>query len=412
MSNETTQALNTATRGHHPDSPSSLQASEACPAFQNEQRESQASLDGTLQHKATETRDLSILEGNEEFESAVTKAIAYEDAVIAQFNLERIPHTVLREVQLVVGSLEPAIDEQGGIHKGITSGFPDTVVLGETRAAIVDFKFGRVPVTPAKDNVQGITYALGLFEESSKLNEVEVHFFAPHQNWSAEDQRKKYVYKFLRSDVPALELRVRTIIARKHVASEQVARNDWSSARPAHNNCLWCSRKGSCHKVAALIIQANEKYHDLEVPAEIKEYRLSRPDQVAAAYRFANQLESICKAVKQRCTDAAITEDMKPDGFIVVKMAKREVKSVKSVLEIAERHGLPVDTALELLTVPITEMEKAIKATAAKGLGAAKVRAFAAELAENGATVLGKPFYFLRESKCPAEKSDGILTIS
>lgn len=385
-------SLPTATRAHHPDSPSSIGPSNACAGFQNEQRETEAAAKGTLQHTATEKRDLSILDGDEVLEVAVTKAIAYEDAVISRFRLSG-PCEIRREVQLSVG------DDLVGAFRGITSGFVDTLIVGRTAGAIIDFKFGVVPVEASKDNLQGIAYTLGAFQAYPELNTIEVNFYAPNVPLSVEEQEKKYVHVFHRREIPALELRIRTVIARKHKAAEEIARGDWSRCTPKHDLCLWCSRRADCPKVNAIIVSAVSKYNDLAVPEELKEYRLDTPERVASAYKFASALEGICAAVKKRCTDAAVTENMIPDGYTVVRNVRREVVNPRKFLEVAIDCGLPEEDAVNLINIPITSFEKALKEKAGKGKGAPAVRVFAEKLAESGATAEGKPYYFLREQR-------------
>lgn len=399
-------SLDTAQRSHHPHSPSSLQASEACPCFVNEQRTSAAAEEGTLCHKAVETRDLTVLDGDEELELAAQKAIDYEDELLSKLRLSGTRFEVVREVYLSVG------DESFGGFKGITGGFPDTLLVAEKSAILIDHKFGRVPVTPTKDNLQGIAYSLGVFEKYPGVESVEVHFFAPRQGWTLDEQRKKYVHTFHRRDKDALELRVRTVVARKIVAQAAVARGDWSAARAKHDMCLWCSRKADCPAVAQIVAATVSKYHDLVVPEEVKEYRLDTPDKVAQAYRFANQLQTICEAVKKRCIDAAVQDGLLPEGFSVIKSSRREVVNPRRFLELAIDAGLTEEEAVNLINIPLTTFENAIKAKAPKGKGAPAVRAFAAALAENGATQQGKEFYFLREQKSPADKSDGVISIS
>lgn len=386
--------LDTATRAHHPDSPSSLGSSAACPGFENEQRESEAAEKGVLQHKATETRDLTLLDGDEEMEHAVQSAIEYEDAVLAPFRLAGEQPQILKEVRLIVGDDE------------VTAGFVDLLVVGRRRAAIVDHKFGAVPVTPTKENLQGISYTLGVFRMFPEIEEVEVHFFAPYQRWSAEDQRKKYVHTFFRRESADLELRVRAVIARKHLAYQKIKDGDWSLVSPKTDLCLWCKRKAECPRVQALIASAVSKHEDLVLPEETKEYRLDTPQRVADAYRFANQLQTICESVKKRCVDAALTEGLLPEGFNLIKSARREVTDPRKFLETAIDCGLSEPEAVALINIPITSFEKAIKEKAPKGKGAPAVRLFAEKLAESGATAEGKPFYFLRQARSPADLSD------
>ena len=393
------QKLDTQTRAHHPDSPSSLQSSEACPCFDNLQRESQASIDGVLQHKAVETRDVALVSGDMDMENAVAKAIAYEDATINQFKLDGRPFRVVREILLSVG--DPVL----------TEGFPDTVVVGEKHAAIIDYKFGKVPVTWTKDNLQGIAYKEGLLQLEPSVQTVDVHFFAPHQRWSEEHQAKHYVYRFKREESAAHLLRISVVIARKHEAHRRIAlrtpefpEGDWGMAKPKHDLCIYCKHQGACPKVGALVIQTNEKYHDLTVPEEVKEYRLSRPEQVAAAYRFANQMAPILEAIKKRCVDAAVTEGLLPDNFTIIKSQHRKIKNVQAFVNVAVEQGVPAEEAVEMLSVSFKPFEDWMKAHAPKGSGAAKLREFNAALEESGITEKGTPFYFLREIKTPAEK--------
>lgn len=419
------EGFDTATRGHHPDSPSSLQASDACASFVNEQRESQASKDGVLQHKATELRDLSILGGDEDMEAAVQRAIDYEEAVIDTFKLARRPYQIVREKYLSVGTdvvrvVQPAkyddlvwnpapediskAQEFVDYFRGVTGGFPDLEVVAEKHAEIVDQKFGRVPVVPTKDNLQAIAYVLGRFEKSPTVETITFHFFAAYQRWDKETQRLKYTYTFRRDEIPKLELRVRTVIARKKLAQTLVKQDDWSMATPKHDLCIWCALKGTCKKVNAVVIQSHEKYADLVVPDEVKHYRLTRPEQVASAYRFASQMEPVLKAIKARCVEVSVLDDLKPEGFNIVKSAFRNVKNVRAFLKVARAHGISLEKAAEMLSVPLGAFEDAIKDAAPPRKGAARIRAFKEELAECGATEVGKPFYFLREVKTPAEK--------
>jgi hypothetical protein len=404
------KTLDTAQRGHHPDSPSGLQSSEACPGFQNEQRTSQAADDGVLQHKAYETRDLSILDGDEEMELAVQDMIAYEDTVVGKYRLNNEPFRIVRESYLHVGD-ETVVDDGNRQWLGITGGSPDTEIIAQKRADILDAKFGRVPVTPTKDNLQAKSYVLGRFQKSPELEQITFHFRLPYQKWSPEEHERRFVHTFYRREIPALELHVRTVIARKKQCIAQIVANEWSLCRPKHELCVWCARKADCPKVGAIIETGVSKYHDLVVPEEVKEYRLDTTERVAQAYRFANQLQTICKSVKKRCVDAAVTEGLLPPGFSIVKSSRREVTSVRKFVETAIDAGLSEDEAVELLNVPITSFEKAIKEKAPKGTGAPKVRAFAAALEEAGATKDGRPFYFLREQKSPSEKSESIVNV-
>ena len=57
-----------------------------------------------------------------------------------------------------------------------------------------------------------------------------------------------------------------------------------------YNNCLWCARKGGCPANLRLVIRANHKYQDVEVPAVLNELRLETPEQFGAFLKKNNEL--------------------------------------------------------------------------------------------------------------------------
>lgn len=387
-------------RGHHPDSPSSLQASEACPLFENEQRvetEKSASAKGTLQHKAAETRDLTILHGDEAMTSAVQKCLDYEDRVIAYFRSRGLEPVVEAEIYLSVGD-DLITDEQKKQWEGITGGFPDKIIysfaLGE--AHILDWKFGAVPVTPTKDNVQGHSYELGARKHlGPRIKAITVHFFAPNQGWSDEQQEEKYIETFYPEGAQARELRIRTIIAAK--------KSMHAVPRARVDLCIWCAKKGDCPANRAAIIPLEGKYEDLVCPDVVAPHKLALPSQFAAAYKFAGQVELWAKAVKSRCTDAVLKDGMEIPGYAVVRRQTRSVQSVRLLLKAALKRGVRFKELLDIVDVPLGKIEDLVKAKAEKGKGALAIRQLASDFEECGATVKGNPYHFLREIKSPAE---------
>ena len=390
-----------AERAHHPDSPSSLQSSEACPLFKNEQRESAAATSGTLCHKACELEDTSLCDTDEQV-LAVNRCLDYARRVGEEKYSEAGEILVFKELALSVGS------EKIGEFTGVTSGFPDLVYVAKTFADIADWKFGAEPVVPTKDNLQGIAYALALFEKFTSLLEVTVHFYAPNQHWSEADQRAKYVYTFKRADIPQLELRLRTVIARKHAAVDRLDRSagrDWRDASPRDSLCLWCARKGDCAKLHGTIIRSSEKYPDFVAPAVLDPLKLTRTDEVKLAFRWANQVEYIAKAIKGRCTTMALTENLElGDDMKIVKREERQTKDIKILIATALEHGCLQGELESLMSVPFTKVEELVKKKAPRGKGAESVRQLQEDWEQRGATEYGPPVYFLKEVKSPKDK--------
>lgn len=389
-------------RGHHPDSPSSLQASEACPQFENEQREEtedSASAKGTLQHTVTETGAFELLHGDEAMIAAVDKCIGYRNRVYEYFSSQGVKNPVVeKEKYLPVGD-DLVTDKDGRKWRGITGGYADDIIfsiaLGE--AHILDWKFGAVPVTPTADNVQGYAYALGVFGDHPQIKTVTVHFFAPYQNWSDEDQERLYIHTFTRADIPRMELRIRTIIAQKKSAQ--------AKPRAKVDLCIWCAKKGSCPANLAAIIPLEGKYEDLVCPDVVAPHKLALPSQFAAAYQFAGQVEKWAKAVKARCTDAALKDGMEIPGYTIVRRQTRRIQSMRLLIAGARKNGVRLRELFDIIDVPLTKLETLVKLKAGDGEGARAIRQLASDLEESGATVKGPPFHFLRQSKSPADQS-------
>ena len=102
---------------------------------------------------------------------------------------------------------------------------------------------------------------------------------------------------------------------------------------------------------------------------------------------------------------ALLTEDLDlGDDMKIVKREERQIKSFDALVEGAKRAGLTQEELTPLFSVPFTKVEDAVKKKAAKGAGAAAVRALQADWEKNGATEMGLPSYFLKEVKSPADK--------
>lgn len=395
--------LNTASRGHHPDSPSSLQPSAACPHFTNLQRETDASAAGTLQHKAAETRDFTILDDVEQVE-AVKRCLALEDEWIDRLQKLGFDVQIVRERYLSVCPGESVIDKQGQEWHGITGGYPDTLLIANDKethkpalVVILDWKFGKHLVTPTRDNLQGMAYALAVLQEYQPA-EVLVRFYHPYIEKNSPEP--EYEHVFTAADAPEMELKIRNVIARKHRAQREGWNSDIKPC-PSTNLCLFCAHLdcASCPAVAQLALVASAKYEPLSVPAEVRPAYLTEPGHMKAAYRISGVVEKLAKALRKRITDAVITEGVEIEGMQVVTKADREVVSVEAVFEAAAEFGVEKEAFTECLSLPITKVETLVKAKAPKGKGAALVREFQKSLEERGATKKGKPYSYLVESK-------------
>jgi hypothetical protein len=416
--------LDTESRGHHPHSPSSLQSSEACAHFENEQRDSAASIAGTLQHKAAETRDLSILDDPEQV-AAVQRALQVEDEWIGRLTVAEKgayragedmfgsggPPEIVREKYLPVDAShielvhhEVGHGEESSAERwvGITGGYPDTVLVQPAtgEAAILDWKFGRYFVTPTQDNMQGRAYAAGVFEAFPVVQKVTVVFYHPYLevNDGGEAYPKpEYQHTFDRSEREFIELQVRTFVARKKLATAEGFAGAIAPT-PKTDLCLWCAKKATCPALGQLMVLGASKHKEITVPDVFNPTELTKPEDYAAAYRFANQFELVAKSIKRRVTDAAMKDGIDVPGFALTRRRDPEITNVSELKRVAvETFGLSPEEFDNCANVPITKIDAAIKAKAPKGKGAPTVKAFRDAAQEAGALVMGDGYLYLRE---------------
>lgn len=388
----------TTERGHHPDSPSSLQSSAQCAFFTNASRDSAASIAGTLQHKAAETRDLSTLDDEAQV-AAVQRAIDLEDDVIKNLKDGGLEVEVIREQYLAV-----APDESTAGWEGITGGYPDTLIIGRgeqgTLAAILDWKFGKQLVTPTSENLQGIAYALAVMQRWPEVLEVMVVFFHPHIE--VAKRMEEYTQVFTRKDMPQMELVLRLVIERKKKAKA----DGWEGEirpNPSTNLCIWCQHLATCPAVQKIATVVSKKYENVEVPAEVRPAYLTNPEDMRRVHQLAGVLEKFCKSVKTRIRDAVLTEGVEVPGMRLVTKADREIVSIAAVRDVALQHGVTVEQFENCLSLPLTKVEEVIKKAAPKGKGAATLREFQTALDDVGAVKKGNPYTYLTEDKSATE---------
>lgn len=135
-------------------SPSKLEALEKCPKFQRVQDTSAAD-EGTMLHKALETKDLAGL--TDEQQTLVNQNLSLQAALESAWP----GCTVLRETRVELRDLTKGIVDYALLH-------PDG-----TRAVVLDAKFGRKGATAAADNFQIWIYVAALMEAYPTLEEVQ-----------------------------------------------------------------------------------------------------------------------------------------------------------------------------------------------------------------------------------------------
>jgi hypothetical protein len=144
---------------HATYSPSGLEKLELCPCFkQGESKDPKATESGTLNHQAVAEEDpnLCLTEDDEE---QVQRCIDYKVSL----------RTAIKN-PVSINEVRIEIPE-------VTWGTTDYFLFSKdgSSADLVDWKFGKFPVTPAKDNLQLQCYILGAFHAYPDIHTIQGH---------------------------------------------------------------------------------------------------------------------------------------------------------------------------------------------------------------------------------------------
>lgn len=390
-------------RSHHPYSPSSLESLEACPCFINRQSKTphERTLAGTKAHAVVDSKTDDATLSDEDAESAAVcmdlvakRKQLMEDARILAAHNYHVAQTELVPVLEIREDYWPVDDELFDDAVSTTAGYADTVLVSHcrTRAEVLDWKFGRWPVTDAEKNLQGIAYALGVFKRFSTVKEVRVTFVQP-----LLDSQTEWVFK--REDVPALYLRVQTVVAR---AREARRTGDFSAANPCVPVCNFCGNLGKCPKVAAFACEVGRKFYPLEIPENITPTMIHDPHNTNLAMRLASVVKVWAEAFRTQVTDRVLARraDM-PEGFRIETKQNREIVDMAKLKEIALKHLTPEEFE-KTLTTTFGALEDLISEKAPRGLKKAAIQGFKEELEKEVAVRKGEAYSFLKA--IPASK--------
>lgn len=396
----TPETIDHGARAHHRNSPSTLDNKEACPHFKQDDTDNEASKRGTAQHEAMETgddRDLS----DEEYRAVEWCREKYRQ-IRRGFGDQ--PFIEINEYRVSVDDIDT------------TAGFFDKAFVLPDLLDVCDTKFGKWKVRSAKENLQGISYRLGLLRELSvnplllrrvrrrfddptwtpdRIKRLRVHFLLPYRNEVDEDTCSVEL-------VPEHLLRIRTVTARADNPPP-------GSENPNTFTCLFCNRKANCRKLGELALKVGEKYEALQVPDFPIEPMLIAdlpPEQVTKGLKFFGILSGLCAAWRQQATLRAQTEeDYKLPGYRIVMSEKREIVDTKKFIGVLQaKTGKTIEELVEAAgDFYLTKAEKLVSATAERGQKGAAVESFAVELESSGAVERKPPTYALKQASSSSD---------
>ena len=345
-------------------SPSSLKHWAICPLWSRDvELSTSAAEEGTMLHKAMETGDFTDL--TQDQLSLVQACQEYVSSLIDPYS------EVNKEVRLSVQDL--------------TWGTADVVIRHPQTGNLdlVDYKFGRVAVDDAKDNLQGWAYAIGAIEKWN-APQCTVHFLQPRCDMLT-------THTFNKTDIRELTRRIAEIIAK--------AKDTTSSPVYDAYNCKFCTRRGHCpaigHTMKAVMCKIKmDDLPELPHPDSIDDPALVSKWAHAAAY-----LEAFLKKVKQRALDLAKQGVEIPGYTLATKRGKRRISDVLKLWEILENKGISFDKFVQAVDVSLERLDDSIKETLPKGNKVSGLKDIHRDLVDLGIEVPGEEIEYLRKEK-------------
>jgi len=390
-----------AERKHHPFSPSWLQNGEACPAYQSRQDGPvhERTTAGTKSHGVTETRE-DDNELSDEDAVAAAECLDFYDrrkALMLDRHNESLAGSTSPNVQLedIIDLVEAYLPVDDRVFPdgvvATTAGYVDRAIISPCRtyAELMDWKFGMWPVEKADNNLQGIAYTLGLFRAYPTLTSIKFFFKQPHLEYVTSAL-------FTRESIPEHYLRIQIVVARARQAREQIAKGDWSMARPYIPVCLFCMHLANCEPVGMKMLNIAKKFSPLDLPDNITPSLLRNPAESAMIKKAAGLAAAWAKAVNSQLADQVLRGAVPaPDGYKVFSRANREIIDRPKFQEVTL--GFLTKEEYETTLSPSISAAEAIISTNAPRLTkTAKVKEYKEALDAAKAVAKGDSYSFLK----------------
>jgi hypothetical protein len=329
-------------RKHHRFGPSKMGYLSKCSAFTGKEGENDYSEEGTFLHDMTEGMVRLVLAGKfktvlEQVQGIVTKHELSDDQSSAlRFVAKKLDRLFALKPVKVITEIDTTIKRVNG--KNLNHGFLDILFIFKTATGftgiICDYKFGRIPVTPAPKNYQGKNYWVGCMQEHTELEKCGVCFIQPRLGWISEAM-------FTRAQLPSILNELETIVSN----AEEVQRNPAQAHKlmTVGNYCDYCALAGECTALNNARGMAVARHHGLPLPPKFDGLSISQPEQLALARYWVDIIERGLGDVKTKAYEAAEANGGEiscklPDGStITYEVAERgHDRSLGNASEVAD----------------------------------------------------------------------------
>jgi hypothetical protein len=367
---------------------------EECPIWAPTGESNEKAEIGTRQHKAVEDRSDDDALTDEQMQAAV-ECVEYAEHVKNRL----AKHCIVDEISepyLEIDSRHfefPVFDPKTYSvsmvdERTTTGGYADLLLLAFRlkHVEVLDWKFGRWEVTDARDNIQGWCYVLGAFRAFKWAKTVRLHFKQPALE-------KVSVHLFRRSDIPRLELKIKTIVDRAARSGGKL--NPYEDAKPYIPGCLFCARRGECQALHEMVLNVAKQYHPIEFPSSLGTTFLRDPKEFPKGMRLAQVVEAWASGYRSQGTQQVILGQAPlPEGYQLTEYSRRMIADKERYKAIALDTLTPEE--YEATTRPsLTAVEKAIAAKQPRGSKTEALNDFRDRLEAAGAVEKTPPVYYL-----------------
>jgi hypothetical protein len=370
---------------HHKAGPSSLGYIELCPSWKNRAGSVHPiAEEGTILH--------SILDG--------------KDAPL-DFDLTDNRRRVLEFCQMaVVGhpGRQPVVKEINEIKLPIyspydgsllTFGTADKLIIREDGTAeLFDYKFGFHWVESPDVNMQGVAYAIGVFQAFPMVHSVEISFIMARYEEVLGPQL------LVREKLSDYMTRLLLILERREATEPLYF--------PNGKACMYCGNKVKCPAINAKALVLANKYKDTAEDFSLLRFTdatlegFSSPERLGQLKKFVDVLDDLCEQAREHCRRMAIEEGVVADGYEVAeKRPPRAFSDKEKALELlfTTFPQLTPQLLLESIDLSPSDMENVVTVIAPPRQGAAYVRTLASAIAPVLSNADAEPIRYLRAKK-------------
>jgi len=326
---------------HAEYSPSSLKYREISPRFTPRGGTNAASEKGTRIHYACETGDFSGLADDEE-------------RYMAEMLLQGVNNILTKQHGWAEGTYAPTTEirlrlDASGIK---TFGTCDYLAMKGDEAVMIDYKTGIGAIDPADVNLQAQCYVAGGFQRFEQLEKIHFYFLVPNR-----DEILYHTYS--RSDLPAILLRVNTVIRRAKEAT---------TCNPQYGICEYCGLQSTCKDLAKKMLPLAQKYEEgFTTPVNIEGSNANTPEELSQLLLLAKQVKKWAESVESHSRRIVAEEGwVLPDFTSVAVRKPGSILSSVGVFKLLE-NKMGLEEFLACADLDLAKLEDFFYARAPKG---------------------------------------------